>query len=561
MAVMVFLMPLNQIFIERAEAVVVSKVVTKAAKKVAKEVATDTAVQMSMNMVINYKYKPKDDRKPVDSYSFVCMPRDKKSNGDCAKPLQVKTKLDDRDVRVLKSEIEDSLDKKIAGGVMTTKWGKFLDWFIPIWSVGMGVAIVDYAMNGEVSDLFDELAYEALVKFGFIIPSTPTPVEPKPPGEGGGGIEIPEPETPPINDGGIGTVPPPFTPEFAGLLSDLGYSNWYGQHRYSWQPTNGNLFKTTDTTGKLVYLTEITFYYEEWDPYTKPRYAKSIRVRGYDQISNEYVYTVDKDFAEGTVAHPDMKASTWEEWTRTLSRRYVPTTIVLRESLLPVTEPIPEVPPVPKFNETDLPRTVPQGTPIKVPAPGSIPFEEVGTGEQLIPFKKPDGTIGFKTRTGVEVLDPDKVEVKDPVITDNPDGSKTVKKQPTGEVPNPSPNEDGKIPPKTDTDPPPTDPETGESCERLKRPDFKPLSSAITTSFPFSIPWDLHRAFSSAFSEIGDSRPEFSYKFDFNGKSYDWKISMPQFFDSWMPFVRGLLLLGFDIGLVYAIYRFTRGGD
>lgn len=549
MAIIIFIMPLSIEHQKVEAAPVLSKVINGAAKKVAKEVITDTTVQMSMNMVIDYKYTPKDGRKPKagDSYSFICMPRDKKPDGNCAKPMEIKKSMTEGDKVRIKLEGERVLEKKIAGGVTATKWGKFLDWFLPIFSVGMGVAVIDYAMSGEVSDLFDEIAYDVLVNTGLLTPAQPT-LNPEP---------EPLPSNPTVPDNPTPTDPTVPTPEIPMLRDPNNVLNFVEvrvQYGYK-QP-----FKTIvemrlrpQFKGYVGTLSNSNLRYVGTTWQTLFEFSNSSPVKNITFGTRQsHVWIEILKFDEPLDLKPNKTALTILAMTGGLELlKYYP-----NETDIPV-----EAPPVPKFDELNMPRTTPAGTPVKIPAPGSVPFEKVDTGEQLIPFLKPDGTIGFKTRTGIEILDPDKIQAKDPVITLNPDGSKKVKKQPTGEVPNPSPNEDGKIPPKTDTDPPPTDPDTGESCERLKKPDFKPLSSAITTSFPFSIPWDLHRAFTSAFSDIGDSRPEFSYKFDFNGKNYDWKIGLPQFFDSWMPFVRGLLLLGFDIGLVYAIYRFTRGGE
>lgn len=97
----------------------------------------------------------------------------------------------------------------------------------------------------------------------------------------------------------------------------------------------------------------------------------------------------------------------------------------------------------------------------------------------------------------------------------------------------------------------------GLGCKRIKKIEFSPLGSAFTTSFPFSIPWDIQRLFNSAFSEIGNEEPQFSLAFINDGL----RIKLPDYFDSWVGFGRGLLLLGFDAGLIYLFYRFMKGSD
>lgn len=94
------------------------------------------------------------------------------------------------------------------------------------------------------------------------------------------------------------------------------------------------------------------------------------------------------------------------------------------------------------------------------------------------------------------------------------------------------------------------------SCPKLKKPDFKAFTKSFTTAFPFSIPWDIGRAIDAAFGGIGSKKPEF----DLN-PLIPAKLTIPDYFDSWMPFVRTIILFVFDAGLIYLFARFMgRGG-
>lgn len=527
-AILIFYMPFSANHQEVNAVAVASKVVNAGAKKVAKEIAKDTAVQMSMNMVMNYKYTPKD-KTPKEGYSFICMPRDKTSTGDCSKPMEIKTTLSTSDKQQLETKIETNLDKKIAGGIGATRWGKFLNWFVPIFSVGMGVAVIDYAINGDVSDLFDELAFDSLVEMGLVT---------------GGQVEE-------------GKNPDVLVPSHLLQFNDLTGQDTYGRYRETLKdPTKGYVYYVDDV-GQKVPGTGIWYYTSLGK--NQASYGLTSRNGDLSFAGNTNTSTLPPNTYKELIVW-DSSIGDYKYKTQLINA--LKTNVVMSKRLYyfdyATNSTISDEAFVPKFDELNMPRTNKEGTPLKVPAPGSLPFTKTDTGEVLYPYTKPDGTTGYKTKTGVEVGE-DNVSVGNPVITENPDGSKTIKKQPTVSTPNPSPEEDGKIPPKDDEI---TEGDLeGMSCTRLKKPDFKPLTNAFTTSFPFSIPWDLQRMFQSAFSEIGSNEPAFEYKFEFNGQVYDWNIKLPDYFDSWTKFVRPLLLIIFDIGLIYAIYRFTKGSD
>lgn len=95
------------------------------------------------------------------------------------------------------------------------------------------------------------------------------------------------------------------------------------------------------------------------------------------------------------------------------------------------------------------------------------------------------------------------------------------------------------------------------SCERPKKIDFSPIGDSFTTSFPFSIPWDIKRFVDNAFDGVGDERP--SFKLGFLGD--DVVLEIPDYFDSWVNLARMLMILLFDISVIFMFYRFMKGGS
>lgn len=481
-------------------AAVVSKVTNQTAKKIAKEVIKDSVVDMSFNMVMNYKYVPKDERiKAKEGFELVCMPEKKLPDGECSAPTQMKKDIDRKS---LDSSVEKSLDAKIAGGVGATKWGKFLDWVVPMFALGLGFAVIEAALDGDTMSLFDEISYDALTDSGLLMP-----------------VETGD-------------------PEFEGLRFAVA------QGQAMIYPSKQTFYYMTDYGERWIGDGDIlTFYFSSVNINVRNSImgmvANTIPYKDADKMSDAQRLSYAKSFATGFHT---------KNGVETLPIKPVGGTVAL-----------------PKFNETGLPLSQPN-VPKKILAPGAFPMEETGTGITVYPYTKPDGTTGFKTApnatTGIsrEVHD-DNVTVKDPVIIQNPNGTTTVKKTPTLENPNPHPSEDGVLPPPKDPNAPPVEFPDGESCsDSLKLPKILPLFHSLSTSFPFSIPWDLKSGFDAVFSEMGKEKPEFSYKFEFNGSQKEWKLSFPAYFDTWKPFTDSMLIFIFDVGLVYAIYRLMQGG-
>lgn len=554
---------------KQSHALVVSKVVSQAAKQTAKEVVKDITIDMSMNMVMNYKYVPKDQRKPKDGFEIVCLPKDKKTDGDCAAPIQIKKSITKSEIAPV---IETQLEKKISGGVTATKWGKFLDWFLPIFATGLGVAVIDYAMDGDVIGLFDEIAYDTLLELGFLQPlekGTDT-------GTDGGfvrpSISYEMPPNATTNDWKVLQLDEVVNLnglfDCGGVNDCIKFEAVYGS--VSKTPTlrvlprnNGTLTVSSENLNQVsddfgFTLSSNSLHLKK---FATTKYGNDAETIATYRI-NPAVYTTPSNYiqaktgsgASTTLVRPELFMFSMLNLLRFASEP-VEINGVSPEPLLFTYSGSSDETTVPKFDEAQLQPTKNPGSVATVVAPGAIPFTEINTGEVLYPFLKPDGTVGFKTKTGTEVLDPDNnVGVGSPTIIENPDGTKTVVKQPTFENQNPSPEEDGKIPTKGDEI---TEGDfEGLSCARLKKPDFKPLSNAFTTSFPFSIPWDLWRLVEAVFGNMGSEKPVVDLSFIAEGV----KLEIPDYFDSWTKFAKSITLIAFDIGLIYMFYRFMKGG-
>lgn len=217
------------------------------------------------------------------------------------------------------------------------------------------------------------------------------------------------------------------------------------------------------------------------------------------------------------------------------------------------------------------------GERIALVPPTAITYQDETTGETVerkpnatgdgLVFEKPDGTI--VPEENVVPNDPPEV-VKDPqgvpTVTPSPSPSnpapEPVPLTPGQTVTEPTP--DGNPPPGSSppgTEEPPLEPfPEGESCqEKLKFPIFSPLKEQLQTSFPFSIPWDIERAAQAAFGGISDEKPEFKVSIPVISDKQEITITTPKFMDEWKSFTDSLLLITFDILLMFGLYRFVKG--
>lgn len=555
-----------------ANAVGVSKVVSQAAKKTAREAITDITITMSYSFITENKYTPKKPTPPKEGYEIICLPKDKKPDGECSAPLQVKKDIKRSEVSEV---VERQLDKKIAGGVTATKWGKFLDWFVPIFAAGLGVAVVDYAIDGDVMSLFDEVAYDSLVELGFLEGLAPTA-----PSDGGGFVrpDITIPDELPLdakkweatNLYGADNIDALF--DCSGVSDCIQFEAVYSSKNYEpvlrVLPKYGGTLSVNVSSGYHESV-DFGFTFASRTQLQLKKYATT--AYGLDTVRLEYyplgipMKDTEKAYISGIkhengthMLRPEATTVGVLNLLRFTIEPNIPEvggvkkppllfTYIPSDDLPPVELPPPVgVPKVPKFDEAELQPTKKVGSNVPLVAPGAYPLEETKTGTVVYPYVDPDGNVVYKTDDGRVVIGDD-VTVKEPTITENPDGTLKVEKAPTPENPNPPP---GQLP---GTDNPGSD----LKCERdFKDIEFDKVGEAFTNAFPFSIPWDLKRFIDNAFGGIGSERPSFPLTFLGDGIV----LEIPEFFDSWVVFLKGLIVILFDISLIFLFYRFMKGG-
>lgn len=156
------------------------KVASQMAKKAAKELIKDAAVNTAVKMTINFSMPPDlvDKHKALESgYDAVCLPKsDGKKDTECKNPVQVKKNFTSADKKSIADRAEVLLDKKMNN----TGWIKFLDWFIPIIAVGVGLKYLEAKLDPDTENLFNEIALQTLEDLGFIKPlpkKTPTIID------------------------------------------------------------------------------------------------------------------------------------------------------------------------------------------------------------------------------------------------------------------------------------------------------------------------------------------------------------------------------------------------
>ncbi|TQR27196.1 hypothetical protein C7Y47_23550 [Lysinibacillus sphaericus] len=162
-----------------AQANIVSKPLAITAKKVAKDIVKDTAVEMANQIVSEYLVKELLEGVNTDKgYSAVCMDGKKDNIKDCApdKRAQVKTDLSQTDKKNLEKKVESVLERKT---LTSTRWGKFLDFFIPIFLVSGAIEFISSALDGDILSFFDEIAQESLVESGLLKPLVGVNIEPQ----------------------------------------------------------------------------------------------------------------------------------------------------------------------------------------------------------------------------------------------------------------------------------------------------------------------------------------------------------------------------------------------
>lgn len=204
---------------------------------------------------------------------------------------------------------------------------------------------------------------------------------------------------------------------------------------------------------------------------------------------------------------------------------------------VPHIAPAPELAPLiaPKPDLAVIPEVLPPAVPVEILLPDDGGLWEGVVNEPYTPPGKP--------------VEPVKPPVKPPGTTPTP-GQDPNKKPIPETVPEPGAIKDPFEEPKEIK-------EENLSCERVQRPDFKPLGNAFTTSFPFSLPWDLKRYLDASFSGIGSEKPKFALPFFGDGV----EITIPDELDKYVSFLKSFILIVFDLSIIYLFVRVMRGGS
>lgn len=209
---------------------------------------------------------------------------------------------------------------------------------------------------------------------------------------------------------------------------------------------------------------------------------------------------------------------------------------------IPTRSPVPELQPLyaPNPDLAVIPEVLPPAVPVEVIVP-------------LYPESDPfwDDTINEPYAPPEPGKEPGKEPGTNPGTTPGATPGQDPNKKPLpGTVPEPGAIKDPFEKPKEIK-------EENLSCERVQRPDFEPLGNAFTTSFPFSLPWDLKRYLDASFSGIGSEKP----KFDLPFFGDDVEITIPDELDKYIKFFKGFLLIVFDLSIIYLFVRVMRGGS
>lgn len=173
-------------------------------------------------------------------------------------------------------------------------------------------------------------------------------------------------------------------------------------------------------------------------------------------------------------------------------------------------------------------------------------YEFEVTGEEIILIDKETGEPvpeEEEEKIVFEVQIPENVPTPDEIETEIP-----VKPAPS---PNPNPNPD---PGDTEPESPPKE----DSCPVFEI-DTPEVLDDFTHKFPFSIPWDIFRAFEALFGHMGTEEPEWNLPIKWGDKEHTINIKLPGFINDWKPFIHSIVLFTFDISIIYALYRWFGG--
>lgn len=87
---------------------------------------------------------------------------------------------------------------------------------------------------------------------------------------------------------------------------------------------------------------------------------------------------------------------------------------------------------------------------------------------------------------------------------------------------------------------------------------LKQIGNIFTTKFPFSLPWDIGRALEAVFGQFDEHNiPSWTVSI----YNTTFTITIPEVFHSWFPITRNLILIAFDIGLIYSVRKLLGGAS
>lgn len=507
--------------VPQAHANVATKPLAITAKKVAKDLAEDSAVAMANEIVSQFLVRELlDDVKVDEGFAAVCMDGSKDKMEDCPvdKRAQVKKDLTSSDRSKLASTVETVLEQKTN---TSSKWQKFLDFFIPIFLISGLVATFDAMLDDDSESFIDEVAQQALIDAGLmkgLLVTRKTPLYDFSSVIQGSSVKV----------------------ERSGSIFTVKVQNAV--------KTNQSIsMDVTDSNGKSYTRTFPSNYYigllfaATQNPVSGTYYPYTVVASVYPNTSNPSFTLGNAKLDESAVGYPNMNDAV-EAAKVMMENNHISRFTALNGDINGLNNLVSEY--------------ITKGGAISYNLETLAPPEvETNFGNQrgFEKTKNPDGT---KTLPGVDSFTYTYNNTNVYPATDSTTGWKD---KTTGEditvVEDDIVVDEGTTP--IDPDKPPEEEENEFYCtQKMKFPDFKPVGNAFTNAFPFSIPWDIKRAIDAAFDGVGDSKPSFPLPMFGDGVV----LTVPDMIDNWMPFLRGFLVLMFDVSILFLFYRFMKGG-
>lgn len=645
-ALIIFTLPMQKDYAYAIATKVATKIATQAVKEVIKDSAKEKAFKLALDEVGKI-YNATDTYKFTDGYDTVCVTRTK-ADGTCDKPIQIKKDLDSNDMDKIDSSVTKKMDAKIGGALYASKWGKFLDWVVPIYAISGATVAIDYAINQEdsIAGMMNEIAMEALQDSGLV--KEAELIKPNIVDTDG---EIMTPEQSVLYDGQTMGIKTNLNAEIiTNYDSAKGGSSGYPYQivSYGVKPfadyVETSKIYVVDYEKRGVTQTTDVYYPRLYLMPANETNTKQQLLRVYEDYANLYpsigmtvikvngetVYTANHGSSSTTAIRIDNVAFDNSEYEKTIiatpprpqgtNAQGQPNTTKEQQFYYQKNGDIISVETERNWSsynynvglyatsfinptEQDAMRimTFPYGKMEYIPY---VPnwtedlkeIEEVPI--DLSVFKKDEETLKFPPISSMKITDengdlvthtknndtgetgmvsPNGTPVNEDSVnvgtgtgyTGKPDGSiEYTPQNPTTENPNKEPETIPKEsttvpptePPVTPTEPPLEPIPDGEYCDaKLQFPIFSPLKETFSTSFPFSIPWDIGRAIEAAFGNIGHEKPNVDLKLNVLGNEQVINITIPEFFDKWKPFTDTMLLLTFDVMIMFGVYRFVKG--